>query len=59
MVHLSIGASDGHMLFTTLLHLYASFVMAPHATSKSILNSIRVLRTKPKNRSLVVLRLLV
>ena len=31
MVHLFLGASDGHTAFTTLLHLDASFMMAPRA----------------------------
>ena len=30
-VHLLVGATDGHAVFTTSLRLDASFVMAPHA----------------------------
>jgi hypothetical protein len=51
MVQLHICASNGHELFTTLLHLDASFVMTPHAISKSIPYSNRVLRPKPKKPS--------
>ena len=30
-VHLLVGATDGHAVFTTSLHLDASFVMVPRA----------------------------
>ena len=30
-VHLLVGATDGHAVFTTSLHLNASFVMVPRA----------------------------
>ena len=56
MVHLEIGASNGHKLFTTLLRLDASFMIMSHAAFRSRRNSNRVLRPKPENRLLVVLR---
>jgi hypothetical protein len=57
MVQLKIRASNGHGLFTTLLCLDASFAMTPYASSRSCRNSNQVLRPKPKNRSLLILRL--
>ena len=48
MVQVLIGASKGQ-LFTTLLRLDASSAMTPRVASKSIPNSNRGLRPKPKN----------
>jgi hypothetical protein len=57
MVHLLIGASDGHELFTALLRLDASFAMTPCDTPKYILNSILGFEAQTKqNRPAMILR---
>ena len=60
MVQVLIGASNGHALFTTLLRLNASLVMAPRVSSHSLRNLRNSppveLKPKPPNHPSLVLR---